>query len=80
MFRWSGVHGAANVGDGGVALEGSEASSEGCLQLRGQKHPQLCDDASCDELVRGHIEGWVPYLDTCRKRPVEEMWRFKKTL
>lgn len=49
------------------ALEGGEAAGERCLQLRGEEDSQLCDDASCDQLVRGHIKGWVPHLDTCRE-------------
>lgn len=52
-----------------MALEGSEAAGERRLELRGEKDSQLCDDAPCDELVRGHVEGRVPHFDTCRKRP-----------
>lgn len=50
------------------ALERGEAAGERCLQLRGEEDSQLCDDASCDQLVRGHIKGWVPHLNTCRER------------
>lgn len=53
---------------GWVALEGSEAAGEGRLELGGEEDPQLCDDASCDELVRGYVERWVPHLDTCGKQ------------
>lgn len=52
-----------------MALEGSEAAGERRLELRGEEDSQLCDDAPCDELVRGHVEGRVPHFDTCRKRP-----------
>lgn len=51
-----------------MALEGSEAAGEGRLELGGEEDPQLCDDASCDELVRGYVERWVPHLDTCGKQ------------
>lgn len=47
-----------------MALEGSEAAGECRLELRGEEDSQLCDDASCDELVRGHVEGRVPHFDT----------------
>lgn len=53
---------------GAVALEGSEAASERCLELRGEEDPQLCDDASCDELVRGHVKRRVPHLNTCSRK------------
>lgn len=49
------------------ALERGEAAGERCLQLRGEEDPQLRDDASRDQLVRGHIKGRVPHLDTCRE-------------
>lgn len=46
-----------------AALEGSEAAGECSLELRGEEDPQLCDDASGNELVGGHVESWVPHLD-----------------
>lgn len=49
------------------ALECGEAAGECCLQLGGEEDSQLCDDASCDQLMRGHIKGWVPHLNTCRE-------------
>lgn len=57
----SGAHGPARG-----ALEGSEAAGERRLELRGEEDSQLCDDASCDELVRGHVKCRVPNLDTCQ--------------
>jgi len=54
-----------------VDLEGSEAAGERCLELGGEEDPQLCDDASGDELVRGHVEGRVPHLDACSQRESE---------
>lgn len=49
------------------ALEGSEAAGERRLQLRREEDAQLCDDASCNQLVGGDIERRVPHLDACRR-------------
>lgn len=51
-----------------MTLEGSEAAGERSLELRGEEDSQLCDDASCDELVRSHVERRVPHLDTYSKQ------------
>lgn len=53
-----------------MALEGSEATGERSLELRGEEDSQLCNDAPGDELVRGHIKRRVPHLDTCNRKRV----------
>lgn len=55
------------------SLEGSEAAGERRLEFRGEEDSQLCDDASCDELVRGHVERRVPHLYTCKEQG-EKSW------
>lgn len=72
-LRCSGAHGPAGGGVRRAALEGGEAAGERRLQLRGEEDSQLCDDASCDELVRSHIERRVPHLDACGKHQSQAM-------
>ena len=47
-----------------VALERGEAAGERSLQLGGEEHAQLRDDASGDELVGSDVKRGVPHIDT----------------
>lgn len=56
-----------------MALEGGEAAGERRLELRREEDSELCDDASCDELVRSHVERRVPHFNTCSRRQARDM-------